>query len=95
MLPGALPLAMTSLVGVAISVLWMIENEMVLYIMFALLVFYNAFIFGVCISFLLRVYVLGTCFILLLMVVVVAFYSCTRIFWEGLKNRLHFYLFIF
>ncbi|KAK7109727.1 uncharacterized protein [Littorina saxatilis] len=55
-LPGALPLAMTSLVGVAITVLWLIESEVALYVMFTLLVFYNAFIFGVCISFLLRVF---------------------------------------
>ena len=54
-LPGVLPLTITSVLGVAISVTWMIDNVFVLYVMFALLVFYNAFIFGICFSFLLRV----------------------------------------
>ncbi|KAL8561474.1 hypothetical protein ACOMHN_011156 [Nucella lapillus] len=55
-LPGALPLALTSLLGVAISAAWMIDSETALYIMFSLLVFYNAFIFGICLSFTLKVF---------------------------------------
>ncbi|XP_076439488.1 uncharacterized protein LOC143279351 [Babylonia areolata] len=55
-LPAALPLALTSLLGVAISACWMIDTEASLYVMFALLVFYNAFIFGIAISFQLRVF---------------------------------------
>jgi uncharacterized membrane protein len=53
--PGAMPLAVTSLLGVAISIMWMIDSEEMLYVMFAILVFYNTFIFGINISFLLRV----------------------------------------
>ncbi|XP_025096699.1 uncharacterized protein LOC112565444 [Pomacea canaliculata] len=55
-LPGALPLAMTSALGVAISAMALSDSEMVLYFMFACFVFYNAFIFGVCLSFLMRVF---------------------------------------
>lgn len=50
-----MPLAVTSLLGVAISIMWMIDSEEMLYVMFAILVFYNTFIFGINISFLLRV----------------------------------------